>query len=57
MDNSILFLFYFLGAGLAILAICGIGVLISICIEKRIQNKFQSNENVFTLNQHLINSV
>ena len=44
MDNSILFLLYFLGAGLGILAICGLGLLISICIEKRRRNNNQYNE-------------
>jgi hypothetical protein len=46
MDNSILFLLYFLGAGLGILAICGIGVLISIYCERRKRNNNQLNDNL-----------
>lgn len=48
MDNSILFLLYFLAAGLGILAICCIGVLISIWIEKRRNNNLYSEPLIYS---------
>ncbi len=45
MDNSNLFLSYFLAAGIGILATWGIGVLISIYCERR-RNNTQINERL-----------
>ena len=50
MDNSILFLLYFLAAAFGILAICGIGLLISICIERIRRNRNRNEQNERLIN-------